>query len=1015
MIRRAVSWAMVVVVLGAALAAWGLDPRRPLNQFSYQEWQSNSGLPQDSIRAVLQSSDGYLWLATDGGVIRFNGLNFRVFDSANTPQMHSNVVHSLTEGENGALWISTANGLLHYDQHQFHLYDSNNGLKSSAVWFVHKDHGGALWAATSAGLSLFLDGAWKSVPGLDQDFHPGSERLVSDAPDGSVWFADGSRMIQLDGRSHEIRQNLKLETEAEIDAIACDPQGRLWVGTPQGLEIYSQGQFRSIALSANTHRFPVNVILPIGPESAWIGSGQGLYSVNLRGTARVEKISALSSAAVTALLLDRHGVLWVGTDRGIVRFYQGRADSFPPGTDMPVSTISALLEDREGNLWVGGESEGLAVLRDQKFTTFTKREGLTGNKLTSIYGDRDGTLWIGTDGSGLNRMTPKGFLSYRINNGLSSDVILALAADPQGGLWIGTATGLNYLYQRKVRKYTVEDGLADDFIRSLFVDRDGSLWIGTRHGLTHKIGAHFFTYSSLDGLGSDFVGAILRMRDGRLWVGTTGGLSVLEGKTFRTLTTRDGLSNDVITAMFEDSDGRLWLGTNGGGLNKLVGNKVQPILDKSLPAIIYGILQDFASDLWISSPSGVYQIDRSGLNRDASLQITAYGTGDGMKSRECSSGHPEAWMQPDGSLWFATVRGVASIVPGHFVRNSVPPQTVIENVLIDDRPELSFQNLVLGPGRHRVEFQYAGLSFVRPELNTYRYQLKGYDRNWIDAGHLRSAYYTNLPPGRYTFQVFSSNNDGIWAEAPIEVSFRIKPYFYQTVWFYAVLVITAAFFAWLGHRWNSRRVQAEFNAVLVERNRIAREIHDTLAQDIVSISLQLEVIARLLGGPVDTLRAQLDRTRDLVKKSLVDARSSIWALRSQDRENTDLPARMASELTGAGRDSSTRVRFDVQGTYRPLERRIEDQLLRIGKEAVSNVLRHAEASQVDVTLFYNTDAVRLSVIDDGKGFDPETVHGHREGHFGLQGMRERASEIQAVFEIQSQTGQGTKVCVELHI
>jgi ligand-binding sensor domain-containing protein/signal transduction histidine kinase len=1019
MIRTLISCLMATFLLGQTLNVIALDSRRALNQYAYQQWQSNSGLPQDSLHAILQSTDGYIWLATDGGLVRFNGINFRIFNTENTSEIRSNIVRGLAQDQNGTLWISTANGLLNYRDHHFHIFGTVQGLPSDVVWFVHQDHAGGLWAGTSAGLALLSGDRWRPIADT-AGLHPEMEKQIADAPDGSIWLSGGNQLIHLDSRSLRVLGRLRVTSASEINSIACDPAGSLWVGTQQGLEVYAQGRVKPISFGASTHNLQINTILPTTANRAWVGTSRGLYLVTVSETVSFKAIPGLAEGPVKTLLLDREGALWGGTDRGIARLQQNHVDTISIGSDLPGSTIDALLEDREGNLWIGGEAEGLAVLRDQKFISFTKRDGLSANTITSISGDRNGTLWIGTDGAGLNRMGAAGVTTYSTANGLSSNVILASATDQHGDTWVGTSTGLNRIHNGRVRVYTVADGLIDDFVRSLFVDLDDSLWVGTRHGLAHMSGEHFIDYSKFDGLGSDFVGAILRARDGRLWVGTSGGLSLYHNGSFTTFTVRDGLSSNTITAIYEDADGNLWLGTNGGGLNRLSGDNIQSFRNGP-PPVIYGILEDSANDLWLSSPSGVYRVNRIALNAaiDHSspnqLQIAAFGTGDGMKTRECSgSGHPEAWKQPDGSLWFATMHGVVSVMPDHLSQNLVPPQTMVESVLVDDSLSDISGILTLGPGRHRVEFQYAGLSFVMPQLVTYRYRLQGYDRDWISGGHTHSAFYTNLPPGRYTFQVLSANNDGVWAKSPAQISLQIKPYFYQTVWFYVVLGLSTLILARLIYRWNLRRVETEFGAVLAERNRIAREIHDTLAQDIVSISLQLEVISRLLGGPAQAVREQLDQTRELVKRSLVEARRSIWALRSQDQHG-DLPTRLAMQLREVSQGVSTRVRLEVQGSTRAIDRKIEDELLSISKEAVGNALRHAEAGQIDVKLLYDAETICLRIEDDGQGFDIARVPDHREGYFGLQGMRERAAEIRAGFQIESKQSQGTKVCVELRI
>jgi signal transduction histidine kinase len=429
------------------------------------------------------------------------------------------------------------------------------------------------------------------------------------------------------------------------------------------------------------------------------------------------------------------------------------------------------------------------------------------------------------------------------------------------------------------------------------------------------------------------------------------------------------------------------------------------------------VLEDEERGLWISSRSGVYRVPESELERviqqgRGPVAVAAFDTSDGMKIRECSSGgHPAALRMQDGTMWFATLRGVSVVDPEHLHENAVPPLVSIETVLINDVPRAVAEELTLEPGLQRVEFQYAGLSFMAPAKVQYRYRLQGFDREWIEAGDHRAAFYTNLQPGRYVFHVAARNNDGVWSESDATMSLRVRPFFWQTLWFYALLVLLLGGLAYGIYAWRVRRVRARYQGVMEERSRIAREIHDTLAQGIVSISLQLEVVSRLLGISTEAARTQLNETRLLVRQSLADARSSIWDLRSETAE--ELPVRVGRALKTLTGSAGIVGKLEVTGTYRAISRSVEEELLKIVQEAVTNAVRHSGCTQVEVVLTYDMKAIRLAVRDDGQGFD--TSAASPAGHFGMQGMRERGNRIGARLEIHSETGRGTQVEAELSL
>jgi signal transduction histidine kinase len=579
---------------------------------------------------------------------------------------------------------------------------------------------------------------------------------------------------------------------------------------------------------------------------------------------------------------------------------------------------------------------------------------------------------------------------------------------------------LNIIGARQIRVITTADGLADDFVRSVYKDSDGSIWVGTRRGLSHRVHGTFQTYSQADGLGSDFVGALAGGSERSLWIGTLGGLTRFAGRKFKNYTTADGLGSNVITALHEDGDGSVWIGTQGGGLNRFANGKISRHARIGLPDTIYGILEDGERNLWISSKTGIFRAKREA---GGGLLITQYGTADGLRVSECSEGgHPAAWRNRDGSLWFSTVKGVAVIDARTAERKTPAPPVVLESFSIDDQTFDSATGAPrdIAPGHSRFSFEYAGLTFYSPQRARFRYRLEGFDRGWIDAGTRRVAYYTNLRPGQYRFRVSARAYDGEWSEQEASLAFRLRPHFYQTYWFYLLLALLFSAAGYEVYRWRLRQVEAQFQAVLAERNRIAREIHDTLAQGFVAVSVQLELLNRRLTEAPSAVKELIEQTRELVRNGLAEARRSIWDLRAQASENqTDGTDDFASKLSKVAAQVTARtalkVRFDVAGAYRALPDKVENEMLRIAQEAVTNVVRHAAAQHVDIRLEFDERKVKMTIADDGKGFDGSARFSAANGHYGLQGMRERAEQIGADLMVGNAPGGGTRVVVEAPI
>jgi ligand-binding sensor domain-containing protein/signal transduction histidine kinase len=973
-----------LLLFSGGAPARALAPGGDLGQLSRRAWQTETGLPQNTVHSVAQTADGYVWAATEEGVARFDGVGFRIFDKQDTPELRSNDVRALLSTRGGELWACTSAGVARYAGGAWTLYTAAQGLAGDDVLAAFESRDGSLWFATSSGLSRFREGSFKNFTSRDGLAGDSAQAVFEDAG-GALWVGTAEGLSRFDGERFEgVAAGEGPAGGVGVSALAADSGGRLWAGTAAGLVAYEGGRSR-------------------------------VYTTK----------DGLPNDRVISLCADREGSLWVGTAAGLSRFREGSFSNFSAADDpLARAVILSVFEDAEGSVWVGTESGGLHQLSDKKFTTYTTREGLSNDMVKAIYEDGAGNVWVGTYGGGLDLLRGGRVTTYTTKDGLVSDIVLALYGDAEGNLWVGTPDGLCRFRAGKFETYTSADGLPNDFVRSIYSDSKGDLWVGTRGGLARMRGGEFETFTTREGLPNDFVGTIYEDARGRLWVGTLGGLGLYESGRFSSYTTKDGLSDNVVISLYGDREGRLWVGTNGGGLNLLESGRFHVFTTRDgLPNdTLYRIIGDDGGRLWMSCNKGVFTLTVSELEefasgRTRSLNPVVYGTADGMSTRECSGGgHPSAWRDREGRMWFSTIKGVAMIDPRSLARNEQPPPVAIEQALFDGAPAASADaRAALQPGTSRFDFHYAGLSFVAPEKVRYRYKLEGFDKDWVDGGDRRAAYYTNLSAGDYRFLVVACNNDGVWSREPASFAFTLRPHFYRTYWFYTLCAVGLALLAWQLYALRVGQMRARFDAVLQERNRIARELHDNLAQEILGVSVQLEIVTRLLSSSPEAARSHLDRARSLVRSSMAEARRYVWDLRSQSLEDRDLPAALAEMTRRLTAESGIHTQFEVGGTLRPLPKQVENNLLRIGQEAVNNAVRHARAENLWVRLVFDATSVRLSVRDDGRGFDPGAQGNGAGGHFGLVGMSERAREMGGEVRVGSKPGEGCEVEVNVPV
>ena len=826
-----------------------------------------------------------------------------------------------------------------------------------------------------------------------------------------------SRITNGQFTSYRVQDGLASNT---VLAICEDHEGVLWIGTEDGgLTRLKDGRFSTLTTRDGLANNLVRSVLETSDGSLWIATRDGLSRLKAGAFTTYRTSRGLIGNSVFALHEDREGNLWVGTNEGLSRLTNDSITSYNAKQGLSSNAIAAIYEDREGNLWIGTYDAGLNRLKDGRFAVYGAADGLADDVVRPVLQDRAGALWIGTN-SGLSRFRDGIFTTFSTKNGLANNMILSLYEARDGSLWVGTNGGLSRLRDGKFTSYTSKAGLSDNTVLSICEDSSGSLWIGTASGLNEYRDGKFTAYTTADGLSNDSVWSLASDREGNLWIGTDGGgLNLRRNGRFSAYTINDGLANNAVLSLYEDPKDGLWIGT-GGGLSRLRDGTFSKYMAAQglFDDVVFQILEDGAGNLWLSCNKGISRVSKTDLEDFAAGKIQAitsisYGTSDGLKSRECNGGfQPAGCRTADGRLWFPTVKGLALIDPSRMKTNLQAPPVIVERVLVDNVALDLSSPVRLSPGKEKFEFHYTGLSFLAPEKVRFKYKLEGFDRDWVDAGGRRETLYTNIPPGNYTFRVIASNNDGIWNETGSSFEFDLEPRFYQTYWFYGLVALAVAMMGWGLYRLRLRQVQASFAAVLAERNRLAREIHDTLAQGFTGISVQLESVAEMMGDSSAEARIHLDRARSLARSSLAEARRSVWNLRSQALENCDLPAALSNIARQLTTGTNVEALLEVHGASHPLADVVENNLLLIAREALANAIKHARPNRVLIELSYDQQRLRLQVEDDGCGFDIAAAAGSANGRgFGLISMRERADQIKGGLIVDSEQGRGTKVSV----
>jgi signal transduction histidine kinase/uncharacterized protein (DUF2141 family) len=963
--------------LALAPAARALEPSRALTQFVHRIWQTQQGLPESPISDIFQSRDGYLWVATQTGMARFDGVRFtpleRVYEHAPAGEW----VREAFEDESGTLWLATNDsGVYAVRNGGTTNYGHAEGLPANLIQCLAPGAGGSVWACTENGVARIDPGKTPAVTTYGIADGLAGPRVWSGCVDaeGSFWAGgDNARLsVWRNGAFHVIRLEGIPET-ASTRALECDG-GTVWAGTTNGL-------------------------VRIQPDGR-----QKLYTT----------AAGLVDNFILSLDKGSHGTLWIGTRNGFSRMRGETIDSYFPRHGLSQSSAQAVFEDREGSLWVGTK-RGLNQFLDGRSVPYTVSEGLPSNEAGPVLQDSAGVIWAGTLDAGLARFDGKRFTSsLTTREGLLSDTVHALAEDADRSLWVGTARGLNRVREGRVAgSFTAVNGLPSNDVRSLYRDRRGVIWVGTTAGLARYQGGRFV---GEPGAPRRTIRAVVEDREGSIVVATEESLYTLRPEGFRELT-QDGVYMRNATSLYRDAEGLLWVGLNGAGLRLVDGDRITSFNTRVglYDGEIYGVTGDNRGRLWMTCSRGVFWVQRAQLLRLAAGEIRsvasfAYTPTDSLRVIEARLGvQPSLWIARDGWLWFSTIRGLIAFDP-NFQREAPLPAVAIEDPIVDGQSQPPDRISKLPAGQKNIEFRYAGLSYLLPEGTRFRYKLEGYDTDWVEAGTRREAFYTNLPPGAYRFQVVACVPGVGCNQEPAAVAFSLAPSLYQRAWFWPLVAVAAALAGWLGYKLHIRRLRERYDLILAERSRIARELHDTLIQGFSGITMALQAFAGRIRAPED--RAMLDDIIQDAATCLRETRQSVAGLRATPGPHSGLASAISRAVREIAETKDVRLKLDLDERTPQLPAEVEYNLLRIASEAVSNAVKHSGASTIEVGLHADAEQLRLSVRDDGVGFDGENG-GPRAGHYGLIGMKERATQIGAELQLTTQPGAGTSVSVVL--
>ena len=998
------------VALGCLLSlccgrALALDPTLDISQYAHTAWKYRDGFAKGVAFELAQTPDGYLWLGTTNGLMRFDGVRNVPWQPPDGTALPDNRVRALLVARDGTLWIGTWAGLASWNGRTL---VTHSGLADRVVNALAEDREGTIWVA---GVTLPQTAFLCAIRGVKTDC--------------STEHAAFGRV----GSLHEARD------------------GSLWVGAINGLWRQQPGIPKEYSLPE-----PNTGSLHMFSETA-----EGVVLVLTRNAIlrivdeQVEPFPIPDlprDALLSQILVDHDGGIWIGTlDAGLIHLHDGRIDRFRRSDGLSSDRIFDLFEDREGSVWVSTFG-GVDRFRLLPVTTYSAAQGLSGSQGVSVLADRDGSVWIDNT-EGLYRWHGGRVFAYRpkkqepppsqpaiadeiVVPGLAERSVTSLYQDRIGRIWLGSQKGLGFLEKDR---FTRISGVPNGYIDSIAEDRDGHLWIAHRDsGLLHVSADLTVQNVPLMADGKTLIPyrlAIDPVRGG-LWLGFLSGgvVHFADGRIDASYTSADGLGKGIVNDIRVAADGTVWAATDGG-LTRIKGDRFATLNSKNgLPCdAVHSATLDDDGATWVYATCALVRIATSDLDAwgasvdqgkpAPTVPMTVLDDADGVPGflTPGSTATPHLTKARDGKLWFLSVDGVAVVDPRNLHTNSLAPPVHVEAITADRTPHETSSPVHLPPLVRDLEIDYTALSLVAPERNQFRYQLEGRDRDWHDAGNRRQAFYTDLGPGNYRFRVTASNNSGVWNEAGASLDFSVAPAYWQTNWFRVLCVAVFLAVLWALYQLRARQLARQFNITLEtrvsERTRIARELHDTLLQSFHGLLLRFQTAMDLLPNRAAEAKQLLGSAIGQAADAITEGRDAVQGLRASTVEPNalgDAIRVIGKELAVEASGGDVTLNVEVQGAPRNLHPIVRDEVFRIAGEALRNAFRHAQAKQIEVELRYDERSLRLRVRDDGKGIAADVLsRGGREGHFGLRGMRERAKGIGGELTVWSRPEAGTEV------
>jgi signal transduction histidine kinase/ligand-binding sensor domain-containing protein len=978
----------------SATCVWAVDPNYKISQYAHTAWRIQDGLLKGAASAVAQTTDGYLWIATEAGLVRFDGVRFVPWVPPPGKQLLSSSITALLAAPDGGLWIGTESGLSRWINQEVINYTNQPGRVNSIL----QDHNGTIWVARSR--ILDKDGplcrilgtemrCYGKQDGITDDFTGGLNILTEDRS-GNLWAGGTSALLRWRPDSFSVYKPDGLKSsrnQGGIQGLAVRPDGTLWVGM------------------------------------AWRGRGLGLQQL-VRGVWKSFRTSDLDSSSleVGALFVDRENTLWIATsEQGIYRIHDGVLDHFSIADGLSSEDVYNFFEDREGDLWVA-TSKGIDRFRDFRIASFSTREGLNTVEVDSVLGSRDGSVWVGGDNS-LDVLRPNGFSHIQKGHGLPGEQVTSLLEDHAGQLWAGIDNTLTIYKDGRFTQINRENGSPIGMVVGMTEDVHNNIWvetIGPPRTLFRIQGLRVreeFTSPQIPaarklaaGAGGDIWlglidGGLARYRDGRV-------------ETFHFEHVQDSRVDQVLIS----PDGEV-MGATTFGLITWKNGKQQILTRRNgLPCDnVRAFIFDGQGDLWLYMQCGLVDVPSTELQKwfehsDSRLQLRVFDEFDGVQPGWAPFNG--AAKTSDGHLWFANGHVLQMVDPSHLAANALQPPVQIEEVIADRKSYAPRGALHFPPLTRDLEIDYTALSFTVPQKVHFRYKLEGRDREWQDPGKRRQAFYSDLRPGNYNFHVIASNNDDVWNKDGGTLHFSIAPAVYQTMWFRVLCVGVFALLLWLLYQFRLRQLADKFNLELEarvdERTRIARDLHDTLLQSFHGLMLRFQAAANLFPTRPAEAQRTLHSAIDEATLAIAEGRDAIQGLRTPPVGTKDLALaiRALGEEIASGGDSQNSTAFcvDVAGTPRNLHPTVRDEIYQIACETLRNAFRHAQARQITVEIRYDNRQVRLWIRDDGKGFDKKDLgKSVRSGHFGLHGISERAKLVGGELDVWSEVGFGTQI------